>query len=191
MRAEMLSRTSTCWLYLVAAMMMMNAGCSSHADSVTRTEQVRLDSVIEADELTRLLAGSTPYRPVILDVRDASAYEQGHVAGAVRVDFAIWKDESLAADTGLDHETLWRTRIGSLGVSGREPVVIYDDGRMTEAARVWFIFQHFGGLEAAVLNGGYPALAKLIEGHRIETSRKVAEPVSVKFEPKSTAATHM
>jgi thiosulfate/3-mercaptopyruvate sulfurtransferase len=29
---------------------------------------------------------------------------------------------------------------------------------MTEAARVWFILQHFG-VPAAVLDGGWPALA--------------------------------
>lgn len=35
--------------------------------------------------------------------------------------------------------------------------VVLDDGRMTEAARVWFILQYFG-LPVAVLNGGLPVL---------------------------------
>ena len=73
---------------------------------------------------------------VVLDVRDAEAYQAGHVSGAVWVDLTAWKEASLATETGVDHETLWRERIGSLGVSGCEPVVIYDDGRMTEAVRV-------------------------------------------------------
>ncbi|MDP1645116.1 MAG: hypothetical protein Q8L71_06385 [Thiobacillus sp.] len=35
--------------------------------------------------------------------------------------------------------------------------VVYDDGRMTEAARVWFILQYFGA-RTAILNGGWPAI---------------------------------
>ena len=38
--------------------------------------------------------------------------------------------------------------------------VVMDDGRMTEAARVWFILQYFG-LPAVVLNGGAPAWDRL------------------------------
>ena len=37
-------------------------------------------------------------------------------------------------------------------------VLVLDDGRMTRAARVWFVLQHFGVARAAVLNGGFPAL---------------------------------
>jgi len=34
---------------------------------------------------------------------------------------------------------------------------VIDDGRMTEAVRVWFILQYFGA-EASILNGGWPAI---------------------------------
>ena len=50
----------------------------------------------------------------MLDVRDAAPYEAGHVAGAIRVDPETWKKESLASETGLTHDELWRERIGVL-----------------------------------------------------------------------------
>jgi len=143
------------------------------------------DVVIEAPELARLLAAGGV---LVLDARDAADYAAGHVTGAVWIDPAEWKEESLAADTGLDHETLWRQRIGALGVSGQAPVVIYDDGRMTEAARVWFIFQHFGVPEAHVLNGGYPALASLSAAGQVAVSRTPTAPRPVAFRPAGTTA---
>ena len=104
------------------------------AGGCVSTERVRLGSVVEAEELVACLSGPPEGRPLLLDVREAQAYDAGHLRGAVRVDPAGWKDASLADETGLDHETLWRGRIGALDISGRRPVVLYDDGRMTEAA---------------------------------------------------------
>ncbi len=139
--------------------------------------------LIEAEEFARRLSDKEAGRLILLDVREPSVYEQGHVAGAIRVDPTVWKDETLAAETGLDHQALWHGRIGSLGVTGRDPVVIYDDGRMTEAARVWFVFQHFGVPRATVLNGGYPSLAPLIAEGRVNVSREAAFPTPVRFAP--------
>lgn len=114
--------------------------------------------VVEPAELAARLNTRPSPSVVVLEVRDAEACQAAHVAGAVRVDPAGRKEESLAAEAGLDHETLWHERIGDLGVSGRGPVVIYDDGRMTGAARAWFIFQHSGVPELGALSDGYPAL---------------------------------
>ncbi len=72
-------------------------------------------------------------------------------------------------------------------MSGREPVVIYDDGRMTEAARAWFIFQHFGVADAAVVNGGYLALEPLLADGRIPVSREATMPKRATFQPAADA----
>jgi thiosulfate/3-mercaptopyruvate sulfurtransferase len=160
------------------------------AGGCTASRQEPLGPVVEPEVLARRLEdGAT--RMVLLDVRDAASYAEGHVAGAVWVAPEEWRQESLAAETGLDHESFWRGRIGSLGVSGRDPVVIYDDGRMTEAARIWFIFQHFGVPEAAVLNGGYPALEPFIADGRQAVSRDKTLATPVPFRPPSGAATRI
>lgn len=150
-----------------------------------------LGPVVEPEMLAAQLKDASPRRLIVLDVRDSEAYQAGHAAGAVWVAPAVWKEESLAAETGLDHETLWRERIGNLGVSGREPVVIYDDGRMTEAARVWFIFQHFGVPEASVLNGGYPAVEPLLANGRLKPSSEPTAPQPTTFKPGGTTDTRI
>lgn len=164
------------WRTCATILAVCLGGCASN-------RQGGLGPVIEAEDLARRLNAKDSARLILLDVRDLAPYEQGHLAGAIRVDPAVWKEESLAAGSGLDHRALWLKRIGSVGVTGRDPIVIYDDGRMTEAARIWFVFQHFGVPEAGVLNGGYPALAPLIAEGRVRVSRETASAKPAEFKP--------
>jgi hypothetical protein len=59
-------------------------------------------------------------------------------------------------------------------VDGSVPAIVYDDGRMTEAARVWFILQYFGAT-ALILNGGWPAIQNR-EGLRGFVSEAACDP---------------
>jgi thiosulfate/3-mercaptopyruvate sulfurtransferase len=109
------------------------------------------DPVVEAAEL----AAMGPVR--LVDARDAAAFAADAPAGAVRAPVEEW---IAAAKTrgGFDDAAFWGERIAALGLGGDAPAVVCDDGRMTEAARVWFILQHFG-VTARLLNGGAAALA--------------------------------
>lgn len=77
-----------------------------------------------------------------------------------RVPIEEWVSHAKQSRSGLDDTTYWRHAIGGLGIGPDALTVVLDDGRMTEAARVWFILQYFG-LPAAVLNGGAQALGSL------------------------------
>ena len=88
---------------------------------------------------------------VILDVRPAEAYQQGHVAGAQRVDHDDWK----AAFGAGDGRDAWSQRIGQLGISADSKVVIYDDNAMKDAARIWWILRYWGLEDVCLLNGGW------------------------------------
>lgn len=159
--------------------LLMCTGCAS-------TQRAPLGNVIEPEALaSRTSDKAATGRLIILDVREATAYNAGHVAGAVHADPKQWKDESLSSETGLSHEALWHGRIGALGVTSDDAVVVYDDGRMTEAARVWFIFQHFGVPDVAVLNGGYRALEPLIASKRVPVDQEPRPAKPVQFRPAS------
>jgi thiosulfate/3-mercaptopyruvate sulfurtransferase len=93
-----------------------------------------------------------------LDARDQAAFEAGHAPGAVRVPVEDWDKAAKAAEIGFAGTAYWEDAYGSLGIDNSATAVAYDDGRMTNAARVWFILQYFG-LKAAILNGGWPALS--------------------------------
>lgn len=92
-----------------------------------------------------------------LDVRDEAAFAAGHAPGAVRVPLDEWDKAVKAPATGFERTAYWDGALGALGI-GEATAVAYDGGGMTNAARVWFILQYFGA-KAAILNGGWPALA--------------------------------
>jgi thiosulfate/3-mercaptopyruvate sulfurtransferase len=93
-----------------------------------------------------------------LDARDRAAFDAGHAPGAMRAPVEEWDAAAKAADTGFNKTSYWDDALGSLRVDRSAIAVTYDDGRMTNAARVWFILQYFG-IKAVILNGGWPVLS--------------------------------
>jgi len=168
---------------------VQTARASEASGSAARHEPVR-GVVVEAGEIGALLgrAGGA----AVLDVRDALAYRAGHVPGAVRVDVGRWKQLSLSGEDGLSNAEAWRARIGSLGIDGDDAVVVYDDGSMTAAARVWFILQHFGVREIAVVNGGFPMIEEAIRrgelAGRLSRSTATVEPRAAVFDAGGTGS---
>ncbi len=140
------------------------------------------DGVIEPDALATLINDHAARRRLtVIDVRGQTAFDAGHIAGAVRADPNDWKARSLVHDTGVENTKRWREQFGALGISGRDPVVVYDDGKLVEAARIWFLLQHVGATDVAVLNGGYPALAPLIDAGQVPSSQSPASPKPTEF----------
>lgn len=78
--------------------------------------------------------------------------------GMLRVPIEDWIETAKRSRSGLDDLGYWQHELEALGVGSDAVSVVLDDGRMTEAARVWFILQYFG-LPATVLNGGIAALS--------------------------------
>jgi len=112
---------------------------------------MRSDPVVEPAALLALGKGR------LLDVRDVTSFDAGHWADATRVPIEAWEAAAKSGETSFENIGYWENAIAALGVDGSVPAVVYDDGRMTEAARVWFILQYFGA-EAFILNGGWPAI---------------------------------
>jgi thiosulfate/3-mercaptopyruvate sulfurtransferase len=93
-----------------------------------------------------------------LDARDQATFDAGHAPGALRVPVEEWDKAAKAANIGFAKTAHWDEALQSLGIDPAAIVVAYDDGRMTNAARVWFILQYFG-VKAVILNGGWPMLS--------------------------------
>jgi len=97
-----------------------------------------------------------------LDARDQATFEAGHAPSALRVPAEEWDKAAKATDIGFAKTAYWDNAFASLGVDPSAIAVAYDDGRMTNAARVWFILQYFGA-KAVILNGGWPVLSSAAE----------------------------
>jgi len=110
----------------------------------------------------------------VWDVREEQAYRGGHWPGAVWLDVKRWEALARSPDHGLEQKAAWEHELGQLGVSSAAPVLVYDDGRMTEAARVWFILQ-LHGADARVIDGGWKILASALppSGPDVSANRPV------------------
>lgn len=129
--------------------------------TVTATESAVSRPLITVAALQRALASSEA--PSLLDVRwslggppGIHAYEEGHIPGAVFVDL----DRELSGPPGprgrhpLPDPGAFSAAMRAKGVSARRPVVVYDAGGATSAARAWWLLRYFGHSRVAVLDGG-------------------------------------
>jgi thiosulfate/3-mercaptopyruvate sulfurtransferase len=120
--------------------------------------------LVDARSLAAELTGSAP--PLLLDVRwrfggppGIESYRAGHLPGAVYVDL----DADLAGPPGaggrhpLPSASDFTAAMRRAGVRAGHPVVAYDDGDATIAARLWWTLRYFGHKRVRVLDGGLRA----------------------------------
>jgi thiosulfate/3-mercaptopyruvate sulfurtransferase len=91
-----------------------------------------------------------------------SAYEAGHIPGAVFADL----DRDLSGSPGPGRHPLpdvadFATTLGRLGISPGDGVVAYDDAGGTVAARLWWMLRAIGHERSQLLDGGYRTWVEL------------------------------
>jgi thiosulfate/3-mercaptopyruvate sulfurtransferase len=91
----------------------------------------------------------------IVDMRRAAAdYESGHIPQAVYLANDDIRDRA-AAPTFLPTPAEFEALIGRLGINNRTRVIAYDERGGIYAARLWWILNHFGHANVALLDGGW------------------------------------
>jgi thiosulfate/3-mercaptopyruvate sulfurtransferase len=128
--------------------------------------------------------------PVLLDVRwrlggppGVDSYRQGHLPGAIFTDL----DRDLSGPPGpagrhpLPDPAVFQAAMRAAGVSQDRPVVVYDDGDATVAARGWWTLCYFGHRDVRVLDGGYRAWAGA--GLAVTTAEPAPAPGDFTAEP--------
>jgi len=150
------------------------------------TDRDRL--LVSAEALAAELAQDPA--PVLLDVRwrlggppGIDSYRRGHLPGAVFTDL----DRDLAGPPGpagrhpLPDPATFQAAMRAAGVSHDRPVVVYDDGDATIAARGWWTLRYFGHEDVRVLDGGYRAWADA--GLEVTTAEPAPAPGGFTAEP--------
>jgi thiosulfate/3-mercaptopyruvate sulfurtransferase len=143
-----------------------------------------IESLVEVAQIASVI-NANPNGVVILDVRTPEEYAAGHWPNSIQVSYDQWEELSRNPQTGLTHEQAWHERIGALGIDADDTVLVYDNGKMTQAARVWFVLQHFGVARAAVVNGGFPLIETSVADADALLSTRKTTPDPVQFVPSS------
>ncbi len=85
-----------------------------------------------------------------------SAYLEGHIPGAVFVDWTSDITEPGApVKMALAGPERFAALMGRLGIGDEHTVVVYEDGAGQIAARLWWALNYYGHSAAKVLNGGF------------------------------------
>lgn len=145
-----------------------------------------MDAIITVSGLIRELSGGDP--PVLLDVRwqlggppGRSAYEAGHIPGAVYIDL----ETELAGEPGaggrhpLPDPAVFGAAMRRAGVRADRPVVVLDGGQGWAASRAWWLLRWTGHPAVRVLDGGLTAWTEA--GGPLTTAEPA--PVEGTFEP--------
>lgn len=152
-----------------------------HPEALATTEWLaaHLDDpsvrVVDMRYYVRLTSGGS-FRAV----SGRKAYRQGHIPGAVFVDFASdLADPEDDVPLNILPPRSFEALMGRLGIGGDSTVVVYDDSGGTWAARLWWALRYYGHDAAKVLNGGLTKWAA--EGRPLETRTPTPTPPAATF----------
>lgn len=90
--------------------------------------------------------------------RNARAeYLAGHIPGALFFDLEKIADPDNPLPRKFPPRELFAREVGALGIDNDTLVVAYDTPGLYSAARVWWLFRHYGCDTVSILDGGYKA----------------------------------
>ncbi len=120
--------------------------------------------LISVNALAQMMGGAAA--PTLLDTRwrlrgpgGRGDYDRAHLPGAVFVDLetALTSPAGVAGRHPLPDPARFGESMRRAGVDAERPVVVYDDGDGSVAARAWWLLRWAGHRDVAVLDGGYAA----------------------------------
>lgn len=111
-------------------------------------------------------------RLIEVDV-DTSAYEQGHIPGAIGLNWQTQLQDPLRRD--IPPKAQLESTLGALGVSDKHTIVLYGDNNNWFAAYAFWVLKVYGHEDVRIMDGGRKKW--LVEGRRITTDVPSYPPV--------------
>lgn len=117
-----------------------------------------------------------------LDGRDGRPdFEAARLPGAVFFDLEASSDQGSDLPHMLPAPDFFASRMGALGISADDSIVVYDTVGIRSSARVWWMLRSMGARDVRVLDGGLPKWRA--EGRGGE-SGPPAQPTTTTFKPR-------
>ncbi|MHB8756278.1 MAG: sulfurtransferase [Candidatus Acidiferrales bacterium] len=104
-----------------------------------------------AEHLDEMRTRGAKIRLVEVDV-DTSAYDQGHIAGAVGWNWQTQLQDGVRRD--LLDKADWETLLGHSGISNDTTIILYGDNNNWFAAYAFWQLKYYGHDDVRLLNGG-------------------------------------
>lgn len=115
------------------------------------SELVASDLIVDVDWLKENIGNKDL---VVVDTRDEAEYLEEHISGAVNIPvkstFGKPPENDLIAPISHIQNVM-----SEAGIDNNTKVILYDDGDLIDAARVFWVLEVYGHKRAAILNGGF------------------------------------
>lgn len=139
-------------------LMKIRAACMAAAMAVVpAVAQAELGPLVDPAGLREAIDTTDP---VVLDIRSAAAYEDGHVPGALNAPYGLFRGPSDNPGQLVSEDHITQVLRG-LGIDAETPVVVIHQGTdqtdFGAAARVYWTLKSSGISPLAILNGGMNA----------------------------------
>ncbi len=124
----------------------------------------------------------------VIDVRSKTAYDAGHIPGALHLGADDVIDPNAPVEGVLRPQAELVDMIGKRGIDKNVHVVLYDDKGGFHAARLFWMFEYFGHSKVSILNGGIPkwiAENRKLSRHKVRTQPTTFTPTLM---PRRTAS---
>lgn len=141
----------------------------------------RAASIVDAD----FVADALRRGAVVWDVRDAAAYQRGHIAGAVNVGDALRVLRNQTTEDFIETARI-EAILGGGGIDPAREVVVYSTRGHVGAYFAHFALRYFGGQNVSVYHDGIDGWTD--DKRPVETSETRLAPVALKLAPSSTLA---
>ncbi|GAB1599961.1 3-mercaptopyruvate sulfurtransferase-like [Argonauta hians] len=128
-----------------------------------RIPQIR--TLVSTNWLKDCLESSTANKLRVLDVSwarfqkpgvgYAEFYKKQHIPGSIYLDLNQCSTPTKHLPFNLPEKNCFSEYIGSLGVSNKNHVIVYDQQNNSSAFRAWWLFKYLGHSEVSLLDGGF------------------------------------
>jgi len=97
----------------------------------------------------------------IIDFRKPDQFEKGHISGAINLWRTDIQDTSFSYGGIRAKKDVLETRLGNLGITNDDTLVVYDNRGSADASRLWWLLKLYNFDKVYLLNGGYSSWERM------------------------------
>lgn len=136
---------------LLPFVLLLISCADSGREQLNSLEEFESERLIEVDELQKIISHDTIR---LIDIRKPEYYAENHIPGALNIWRPDIQNDSLPYGGVVASRKKVERLFSRLGIKNTDYLIIYDNNALCDAARLWWVLDHYGFKRTALLHGG-------------------------------------